>query len=391
MITRRTLGDDRAVARLATRLWAVVAILGSLAFLTSFVADDAATAIGSSWVPQPIPRPRGSKGTKLAAVSCSSTRSCVAVGSFRRRGRVFTLAERWNGKLWSITSTPNVARSDNVLEGVSCSSRTSCVAVGSFSNPNLLRPLTERWNGSRWSIVPSPGPVVSDWSELLGVSCTSRTACTAVGDMHVRGTSENGSASTLVERWNGTRWAPEQTNQRPAGKNVYQFNAVACATKAMCIAVGAWSAGYFPLIGRWNGRRWATGAPAEEGEQLSGVSCTSSSRCIAVGGAHSSLGSPPLIWRWNGSTWSELLFEGPDQFNPLEGSLTAVSCPSAISCVAVGSNGNGGPLMLRLAGTTWAAEPFSFGDSLDGVSCTAAGQCVVVGSDRHGPLVARYA
>jgi hypothetical protein len=49
-----------------------------------------------------------------------------------------------------------------------------------------------------WSIQPTPNPAGSPVSLLNGVSCTSATACTAVGGYN------NGTAGvTLAEHWSG--------------------------------------------------------------------------------------------------------------------------------------------------------------------------------------------
>ena len=79
---------------------------------------------------------------------------------------------------WKIQSTPNPAGSDgNNLEGVSCTSATACTAVGYYYNSSgSTITLGEQWNGTTWKI--HTGPNVTS---LNGVSCTSASACTAVG------------------------------------------------------------------------------------------------------------------------------------------------------------------------------------------------------------------
>jgi hypothetical protein len=42
-----------------------------------------------------------------------------------------TLIESWNGKTWSMVSSPNKGEG-GVLSEVTCTSSTSCVAVGAF-------------------------------------------------------------------------------------------------------------------------------------------------------------------------------------------------------------------------------------------------------------------
>ncbi len=67
------------------------------------------------------------------------------------------LIETWDGTAWLIAATPNFAfGSAPVLNGVSCSSSTSCVAVGSESSSEQSVTLVETWNGTDWSIVLEP-------------------------------------------------------------------------------------------------------------------------------------------------------------------------------------------------------------------------------------------
>jgi len=82
-------------------------------------------------------------------------------------------------------------RFDSELTGVSCSSVSSCVAVGIASLPNVdqnpvVRTLIERWNGRSWTITTSPAPSgFADYNSLAGVSCTTEH-CEAVGFYYYR-------------------------------------------------------------------------------------------------------------------------------------------------------------------------------------------------------------
>jgi hypothetical protein len=50
-----------------------------------------------------------------------------------------TLAERWNGRRWSIERTPNPAGAKaSELEAVSCAPATTCTAVGHSDNLALV-------------------------------------------------------------------------------------------------------------------------------------------------------------------------------------------------------------------------------------------------------------
>ncbi len=95
------------------------------------------------------------------------------------------------------------------LSGVSCTSATSCTAVGSYDDSSAETSVTlaERWDGTSWTIQNTPNPANVHGSFLSGVSCTSATACTAVGNAAV----EMLTVETLAEHWDGTSWTIETT------------------------------------------------------------------------------------------------------------------------------------------------------------------------------------
>ena len=120
----------------------------------------------------------------LNGVSCTSANACTAVGDyFATAATQQTLIEASNGGTWSIVTSPNSSTTEtNVLFGVSCVSSTVCTAVGTYIPAGGLdQSLIESWDGTSWSIVKSPNTSPSEDNELLGVSCTSAMACTAVG------------------------------------------------------------------------------------------------------------------------------------------------------------------------------------------------------------------
>lgn len=96
---------------------------------------------GTTWTIDAVPKPSGATEVDLNAISCASSTSCHAAGSFLPSNASFprlTLVEVWNGTKWSVQSSPNRAAGtadSNQLEGVSCVA-TSCTAVGSY-DPGL--------------------------------------------------------------------------------------------------------------------------------------------------------------------------------------------------------------------------------------------------------------
>jgi hypothetical protein len=357
--------------------------------------SSAAVAAGPGWSVQATPNPSGATNSVLSGVSCPSTRVCTAVGYFTDpAGNGVTLAERWNGTRWSIEPTPSLAGSTaSLLFAVSCPSTRTCIAVGSVTERSgITVPLAERWNGLRWSIQSTPNPTRAhgrDAAYLGSVSCASRTACIAVG---FSGNEAGTAGVTLAEGWNGTSWSIERSLQ-PAGAAAAFLSGVSCPVPAACTAVGystTLSGGAVTLAESWNGTRWSiqrSATPAgSEAVQLTGVSCAVPSSCTAVGFFTAAGINVMLAEGWNGTSWS--IQRSPYPAGAAASFLSGVSCPSPASCTAVGysttRNGYGLTLAERWSGTSWAIQPSPTPQAaaavqLTGVSCASPSSCTAVG------------
>jgi hypothetical protein len=345
---------------------------------------------GSTWSIQPTANPPGAAPSNLNAASCVSRSACIAVGNTSNsRGTSLPLAQRWNGHSWSIQPTPSPADGGNLL-GVSCPSRSSCLAVGGHGNPfNEVPPgtLAERWNGSRWRIQATPNPPGGGWF-LTAVSCTSSSACTAVGGRIEPPGKPQG---TLAERWDGRRWRIQATPSLP-GSAVKLLAGVACTSRSSCMAVGgefdpATGESLGTLAERWDGRTWQIvptfkPAPAGPNAFLNGVSCTSASACTAVG---NQTVARTLAERWNGRTWQVQATPNPAGAQNI--TLGGVACPAPTACTAFGLNHIGsGPLTVaeRWSGGRWRIQPtpglVANDSGLVGVACPTVSACYAVAS-----------
>jgi len=367
-------------------------------------AAPAKTAPKWTIVKSPNPAATYEGEAELLSVSCSSSGACTAVGFYKRTGVGYlALTERWNGTKWKLQSIPNPTGGVWIrLYGVSCTSLTFCMAVGSFENSvGAILDLAEKWDGSSWGVVPTPDPggtAESDHSELDGVSCTSPSACTAVGWF----SNEDGLNLTLAERWSGTRWRSESpVNPQGSGPTSYwdELHAVSCTASKACVAVGQSGPGnsesYGTLAERWNGSGWSVlSTPVNVGEVadvswavMLAVSCTSTKACAAVGEHIDKAGNQvTLAETLNGTKWSA----DTTPSTPTLQELASVSCTSATACTAVGSPYFGGTLAEAWNGHTWALQATpSTGYSnsmLAGVACPSATNCVAVGSYVKGTL-----
>jgi len=317
---------------------------------------------GSIWSAMLTPNPPGMTENELLRVSCTSASACMAVGYDRNASGVkLTLAERWDGTAWSVLSTPNPSGAlDSRLWSVSCTSPSACTAVGFYTDlpptekasAEHWKTLAERWDGSKWSLLSTPDPSGASDSFLTSVSCTSASACTSVG--HSEDSAET--EKTLAERWDGAAWTIQPTIDPDGNEPSNRLSGVSCTSSSTCTAVGThWyrvGSAFVSttLAERWNGNEWSVQSTPDpspsEGSVLSGVSCTSSSACTAVG-YYSNLAAPrtgteALGERWNGTTWSILgvppLPETPETWH--ERWLSAVSCTEPAVCMAVGDSLN---------------------------------------------------
>src|SRR5215471_13436268 len=356
---------------------------------------------GSTWRDQHAPSPSGAAAGNLNAASCLSQSACIAVGNTSNsRGTPLTTAQRWNGHTWSIQPTPSPADGGNLI-GVSCLSRSSCLAVGGHGNPFDEVPsgtLAEQWNGTRWRILPTPNPSGGGWF-LLSVSCTSPSACTAVGGRLALTTGPG--LATLAERWNGHTWSIQPT-PNPPGRGVKLLNGVACTSRSSCMAVGnefnpATGQSLGTLAERWDGRTWRIvptfkPAPAGPNAGFNGVACTSASACTAVG---NQTVAKTLAERWDGRRWQ--VQATPNPAGAQNVTLASVACPARTACTAFGLNHIGSsPLTLaeRWSGGGWRIQPTPGLVAVDsgspvGVACPNASACYAVGAyTNNGPTFA---
>jgi hypothetical protein len=370
------------------------------AVLSAFVLGITPTvaAGASGWVIQPTPTPIGATQVTLNDVSCSAPTACFGVGYSTIGSSLLTLAERWTGTKWVVQHTPNpTGTAGAILNNVSCTSATACTAVGyHVTNSGHTLTLAEAWNGTKWTIQPTPNPVGTTNSELTGVSCTSTSACTAVGRYY-----GSPSIATLAEGWNGTKWVIQPT-PNPTGDSVAEFYGVSCTATTACTGVG------FALDGSnhdvmvseaWNGTTWAMQSiPNPTGTTsavLRGISCTSSIACVAVGDYIGSSFITTLAETWNGAIWAVQPTPNPSG-GTTTSLLTGISCVSTTACTAIGfENISGGTVTLGEAwnGVNWVIQPTpnpaaATQSYLNGVSCPSVNACVAVGSTSNSSTAA---
>ncbi len=289
---------------------------------------------------------------------------------------------------WSFQSYPTGRRVDSggQLTAVSCSSSTACTAVGNATWPY-------RWDGSRWRAQSTPSADGAYW--LLGVSCPRVSDCTAVG-ISARPGSRRAPRQPLAEQWDGSKWTIERTPRVPGASGLGTgLSAVSCSSPRACIAVGGYGKRRvdrnWSLAERWNGHRWTiqhipSPAHAGFGLELNAISCSSARACTAVGsvgGAYPSYSQGHvLVVRWDGRRWSVQQTAGSPH-----GVLLGVSCPSANSCFAVGFRGQSDQALAEhWNGKAWTLQHVPHDGELRAVSCTSVRDCTAVGGPGNSDI-----
>lgn len=321
---------------------------------------------GHGWSVVKIPEPTGATTVLLRGVACGGVANCTTVGEFYTSAfsPASALIEHWNGTKWSLQTAAAIkGATQSFLDDVACEGASSCTAVGYYENSSGdSQNVAEHWNGSKWSLEVTPD-YSKQQSTLNGVACTSASNCTAVGQAW--NTAQ--AWVTSAEHWNGHKWSLEVTPDAPGAVENYA-QGVACASATNCMSVGYTFSNHdetrLTLAEHMSGTAWKLettlnpSAALEPGNNLSRVACTSTSSCTTVGwDDNNRYVSLTLAEHWNGTSWAAM--KTPNASAGTEGGqLSGIACTSSSNCTAVGSDTNSKLVDATLAehwnGHTWA-------------------------------------
>ncbi|MDQ2759997.1 MAG: hypothetical protein M3Y17_06065 [Actinomycetota bacterium] len=290
--------------------------IGLLAVLALGLSCGSASATGSGPSPEGFDFSKIDPGSfpNLSAVSCTTTRLCVAVDG---RGNVLSSPDP-SRVAWSIASVGGP-------DAVSCTMSGLCAVVG---------------NGGEVDVSTDPTGGVSAWSarkishtDLTDVSCPSNRLCVAVdyrGNV-LASAHPLGAAST----WHRTLLT----------SSAYDLQSVSCPTVSFCVASGYHdgesiygdvSVSHHPTGGR---RAWSTFRLHTHEATGLGVSCPSPKLCVAEGGAEFLTSTNPA---GGPVAWRDTYLGGQGQPGSASGGpldLVALSCASTRLCVAIDISG----------------------------------------------------
>ena len=320
---------------------------------------------GRAWTVVSSPSP-GSDRNALQALAAVSSADVWAVGYWTNTGGASqTLAEHWNGSAWAVVPSPDLGTAGNEFEDVAAVAADDVWAVGATVAHGFDAPLIAHWTGAAWQVVPSP-PVGTDGSALEAV------AARASDDVWAVGFSANGSSTyqTLTEHWDGSAWTVVPSPSAGTRDNV--LTGVAALAPDDVWAVGSYPAANgaaLTLTEHWDGSAW-TIVPSPNvgstGSTLARVAALAPGDVWAVG-YYQTPGDAyqPLAEHWDGSAWS--VVAGPDG-GPVGASLLGVAPADTGTVWAVGlardSGAVGHTLVARSApcGAIPSPTPIAFSD-----------------------------
>lgn len=362
----------------------------------------------SGFTTRQLPMPFGGgsnpNGFVPLAVSCASASQCFGGGYFfGPRVGIAPAWFDWTGGRWSSATAPvpkggeTGPRSVSVMTSVSCPSLKSCFAGGRYRDRVGSQAMLLQWTGTHWTATKAPVPANATSNpdaNVGGISCPAVTMCMAVGDY----SDTDSNLDALVLHWSGGKWRAT-TAPVPTGA----LNAVSCPSVRLCYAAGWQYHGSLqpqPLILRWSGGQWVSvkvslpsGAAANPQANITGISCPSTSQCVAAGNYTDSRGKQQgVLLTFSGHTWTAVKAPLPRGAGSNPGViLSAVSCPAISDCTGGGGYSNTASqnvgLLLFWSGKTWKAvqAPISAG-LLHSISCPTVRRCVAVSNGTVHPL-----
>jgi hypothetical protein len=341
-------------------------------------------------------------GTDFLSVSCVGSSLCVAAGE---HGQLATTADPSSG---SSASWHNATVAADDLVGVSCASSSLCVAVdtpGTTYTTTDPTSSTPSWNiksavvneasaidcppaatfcvliGGRSLVLTSSNPAMGStatwtttgytaYSELTGVSCPSVSFCAAADGAGNVSTSHDPGSSAPV-------WTTTNVNSgiaiNPGGS--YLLEGISCPSSTLCVAVD--NVGNVLTSTDPGGKTptW-TAADVDHDGGFTAITCRSTALCVGVDFDGDAVVSTDPTG--GASAWSV-----KNVYGGLLVHFASVSCPSAARCFA-GSEGGGVTVVNLTPGgsisTSRTTEVGSGISTINGLSCPTVALCLAADS-----------
>ena len=308
---------------------------------------------GKHWnvVASPTPNILATHAGHLTSVAATGANDVWAVGEYvdGSDGGTHTLIEHWNGKQWSIVSSPSPGSFSNILTAITALSSNNIWATGNYreTKDGSSKALIIHWNGKEWDIDATLAP--ANFSNTLnGITALSPDNIWAVGTMvdRYRNGSEN---HVLIEHWNGDDWHLIPGARLPRGASGASLRSVSTVPGSKLIwAVGSYYQGdeshLSTLTEVWDGDHWrAVDSPnrSDLDNLLMSVTATSPYDIWAVGGTSQNGPGQSLIEHWNGSRWTIIPHLDPGPRTTMHFLASVAHSPDRKSIWGIGFYGDG--------------------------------------------------
>ena len=270
---------------------------------------------------------------------------------------------------WQLTQLPAKTFEEGyseqaMLSGVDCPTESLCVAVGSFGT--IATSTSPTGGRAAWQVAYPTGPGKGANTD---VSCASEDLCVVVGF--------EGGVLVSTDPTGGTS-AWSMTNVNVAHDNAIHLTGVSCPTTSLCVAVNGANpggpAGKILTTTDPTSGQWAI-TQLDSSIHFTGVSCAGPSLCVAVArGGTIAVSSDPT---GGAAAWK--VIDAPGGAGDLEG----IDCVESL-CAAGNATGNILTSTDPVGGAPWSEAKAGIAALVTGVSCPTTSACL--GVDNNGSV-----
>lgn len=389
--------------RLVVRLFTALALLAGVLAATMSPAS-ATLAVGTTQIftVNTVAHDGNVLGISCTPAVGAAPAGCMAVGSNEgTQHPLFATGEP--------TMTPGYADAfggRHNLEDVSCLSSISCVAVGwGDANSSGGHPYIKEFTNGTWTTpVADPADIklAAGNARLWNIECFDFDNCVAAGSYQATtGDAYWGFVATKV---NGT-WSAQrvtvsgETISTGPWWNGTAITGLSCVSSTLCLADGFYRSASSPRVsfvakgtlsnGAWSWTTQTVSVPTAT--QLDGdpfIDCSSDGYCLAVAGFSSSGANNNPVWalEFNNGAWSNtpIVFDGGNTDGIWTGD---VSCPVSGICYVTGGTTTGTGLIWEFTDGVPAVVTITKGSTgtwMGPIDCPTMNSCAAMGSADNG-------
>ena len=310
-----------------------------------------------AWAPVQLPVPAGARRDQAAyagPIACPKVGGCVVLGEYATAaGTDEDLIDTESGGAWSSATAPlppgGIQAANLGPYSLACTGVGFCLGTSLYQSATSVAPDILEDNGGRWSALAMPMPANASRSRIPSLNAM---ACPLRGDCVIVGTYDttNGLSEGFVVTEEGRRFVPLETPIPEAVRRDSSLQGVSCATTTSCVAVGYFvsaSGSHEPLaVTDAGGTLAATtvallpaGAGTRPQADLQSVSCGRSSPCVALGSYDTAAGGRfGVIDTESNGTWTTRKMAAPAGARVANPSprLFGITCKTGNYCLAVG-------------------------------------------------------